>query len=49
MAAFVAAEMIDAAAPAQAGMRQLQTFPRDLEQITIPDPGLEAEPWDVVT
>src|SRR5260370_41812076 len=43
MPAFVAAEMIGAAALAQAGMGQRQAFLGDLEQIAIPDPGLEAE------
>ena len=48
VAALVAAEMIDAVAPPQARMRQLQAFPGDLEQIAVPDPGLEAETRHVV-
>ena len=48
MTGLVAAEVIEPAAPAQAGMRQRQAFPGDLEQIAIPDPGLEAETRHVV-
>src|SRR4029453_11492512 len=48
VAALVAAKLIDAATPPQACMRQLQALPGDLEQIAIPDPGLEAEARDVV-
>ena len=46
--ALVAAEVIDAAAPPQARMRQRQAFLGDLEQIAVPDPGLEAEARHVV-
>src|SRR5206468_8257918 len=49
VAALVAAGVIDAVAPPQAGMRQLQALPGDLKQIAIPDPGLEAEARHVVT
>src|ERR1700738_1036416 len=49
MPALVAAEVIDAAAPPQSRMRQRHALPGDLEQIAIPDPGLEAEPRHVVT
>src|SRR6476620_2713420 len=49
VAALVAAQLIDAAAPPQAGMRQRQALPGDLEQIALPDPGLEAEARNVVT
>ena len=43
VAALVAAELVDVATPPEACMRQLQAFLRDLEQVAIPDPGLEAE------
>ena len=48
MTGLVAADMIDAAAPPQARMRQRQAFLGDLEQIAILDPGLEAEARHVV-
>src|SRR5258707_13405096 len=48
VAALVAAELIDAAPPPEAGTRQRQALPRDLEQVAIPDPGLEAEARNVV-
>ena len=48
VSAFVAAGMVDAVAPPQAGMRQLQTFLGDLEQIAVLDPRLEAEARHVV-
>src|SRR5262249_40561067 len=48
MAGLVPPGMVDAGAAAQAGMRQCQTFPGDLEQIAIADPRLEAQPRYVV-
>src|SRR5689334_19782925 len=48
MTGFVAAEMIDMAAPPQAVMRELHAFPGDLEQIAVLDPRLEAETRHVV-
>src|SRR5882757_9614988 len=47
-AALVAAEMVDAAAPPQAGMRQHQALLGDLEQIAVLDPRLEPETRHVV-
>src|SRR6185312_14272270 len=43
MAGLVAAEMIDAVAPAQTRMREHEAFLGDLEQIAVLDPRLEAK------
>src|SRR5437773_11478982 len=44
MTGLVAPGMIDAAAPAQARMRQGKAFLGNLEDVAVPDRGLEAEP-----
>src|SRR5690242_17812678 len=48
MPRLVAAVMVDAGPAAQPGMRKRQAFPGDFEQIAVPDPGLEAEPRNIV-
>src|SRR6478672_3762052 len=49
MTRLVASGVIDMAAPAQAGMRQRKALLGDFEQITVPDPCLEAKPRHVIT
>src|ERR1700692_4571469 len=49
MTGLIASEVIDVAAPAQPRMRQRQAFLGDLEQVAIPDSGLEAEAWHIIT
>ena len=48
MPRLVAPGMVDPATAAQARMRQRQAFLGDFKQIAVADPGLEAEPRDIV-